>query len=285
MRGNLELIRRPFHVSLGAERLMVQCHLTADCQRFKMGYDLTVLKGHVRLAEAEILIRELLEFAAQMELEVIPVNWMVSGIIPDHNRLLLEIFEEEKGEADHFVSRPVIKKTTERGKELPWYAIDREHVQGLVFCHHYEEWILTWNVSRGGLLGQYCQLPGRPVERFFDQRQAVAPKSLLASLDDFINSNPVEIDGEISEGHINIHCPWRRSDAAAACDAVKLLARHSDGLEARDDMGVWPDKEFTKWVNFANKWAQAVGGSPVHPDPTDDLLSGERDQGESDDKD
>ena len=32
-----------------------------------MGYDLTVAKGSVRLPEAADLIRELLEFAAQME--------------------------------------------------------------------------------------------------------------------------------------------------------------------------------------------------------------------------
>lgn len=235
-----------------------------------MGYDLKVTKGSVRLAEAPILIRELIEFAAQMELEVIPVNWMVSGIIPDHNRLLLEIFGE-KAETHYLVSRPVIKKTAERGKELPWSAIDHEHVQGIVLCHHYEEWILGWNVSRGGLLGRYSQLPGRPVERLFDQGLAVAPKSLLASLDSFINSKPVEIGGEISEDHINIHCPWRRSDAAAACDVVKLLSRHSDGLEARDDMGVWPDKDFTKWVNFANKYADVLGTAPLHPDPTDNL--------------
>jgi hypothetical protein len=37
-----------------------------------MGYDLT--KGSIRLAEALILIRKVIEFAAQMELEVVPIN-------------------------------------------------------------------------------------------------------------------------------------------------------------------------------------------------------------------
>lgn len=235
-----------------------------------MGYDLKVTKGSVRLSEAPILIREMIEFAALMELEVIPVNWIVSGIIPDHNQLLLEIFGE-KAEAHYLVSRPVVKKTTEGGKELPWYSINQEHVQGIVFCHPYEEWILTWNVSRGGLLGGYYQIQGKAIERFFDHGQAVKPKSLLASLDNFINSKPIGIGGEIAEDHINIHCPWRRSDAAAACDVVKLLARHSDGLEARDDMGLWPAKDFTKWVNFANKYADVLGTAPLHPDPTDNL--------------
>ncbi len=235
-----------------------------------MGYDLTVTNGNVRVAEAQTLIRELIEFAAQMELQVIPINWMVSGRITDHKRLLLEIFGE-KAETRYLVSRPVIKKTTEKGNELPWYAIDREHVQGIVYCHHYEEWVLTWNVSRGGLLGQYCQLPGRHAERLFVRGRTVASKSLLAPLDKFINFKPVEIYGEISEDYINIHCPWRRSDAAAACDVVKLLSRHSDGLEACDDMGVWPDKDFTKWVNFVNKHANVLGTAPLHPDPTDNL--------------
>jgi len=236
-----------------------------------MGYDLSVTKGSVRLEEVRILIRKLLEFAAQMELEVVPVNWMISGIVSDHQQLLREIFGEKAQEAQPLVSRPIVKKTTESDKELLWYEIVREHVQGIVFCHHYEEWILTWNVSRGGLLGRYHQIPGRPAERFFDQGQAVKPRSLLASLDDFIHSMPVEIGGEIAEDHINIHCPWRRSDAAAACDVVKLLSCHSDGLEAHDDMGVWPDKNFTKWVNFATKYANVLGSRPLYPDPTDNL--------------
>jgi hypothetical protein len=251
-----------------------------------MGFDLTITNGSVRLAEAQNLIYELVEFAAQLELGVIPVNWMVSGIIPDHNRLLLEIFGEE-AEAHYLVSRPIIKKTNEHGKELPWYAIDREHVQGIVFCHHYEEWILTWNVSRGGLLGRYHQLSSRrPAwgESWFDPGKTIAPKDFLPSIGAFVESNPAEIGGEISEDHINIHCPWRRSDAAAACDVVKLLARHSDGLEARDDMGVWPDKDFSKWVNLTDKLAKCLGGRPTHPDPTDELQSGDRNQEKSDDK-
>jgi hypothetical protein len=241
-----------------------------------MGYDLMVTKGNVRLAEVPALIHELLEFAAQMELEVIPVNWMVSGIIPAHDRWLREIFGE-KAEAQPLVSRPVFKKTTEDGKELMWHAIDREHVQGIVFSHHYEQWVLTWNVTRGGLLGMYWQIDQavkRTTRTFFDPQEATSPTALLATSDDFMNSEPVDVRGEFSEDHINIHCPWRRSDAAAACDVVKLLSRHCDDVEARDSMGVWPDKDFTKWVNLANKYAQAFGTQPVHPDITDDLPRG-----------
>ena len=223
------------------------------------------------MAEAHTLIRELIEFAAQMELEVIPVNWMVSGHISDHQQLLREIFGETAEEAKSLVAREVVKKTVEHGKDVLWYAINRELVQGVVFCHHYEDWILTWNVSRGGLLGRYYHLPGQPGNRLFDWNEAVAPSSLLSSLDDFLKSEPVEVGGEISEDHINIHCPWRRSDAVAACDVVKLLARHSDNLEARDDMGVWPNKDFTKWVNLAAKFSETLGTNPLHPDPTDNL--------------
>ena len=253
-----------------------------------MGYDLKVTKGSVRLAEAPILIRELLEFAAQMELEVIPVNWMVTGIVPNQNRLLREIFGEKAEEAQPLVSRSVLKATAEDGKGLLWHKIDREHIQGIVFCHHYEEWILTWNASRGGLLGCYHQLPERRPdwgESWFDPGNAIAPKDFLPSIGDFVESNPVEIGGEMSEDHIKIHCPWRRSDAAAACDVVKLLSRHSDNFQARDDMGVWPDKDFTKWVNLANKYAQTLGTCPTHPDALDELLSGDRSQEKSGDKD
>ena len=163
----------------------------------------------------------------------------------------------------------MIKTTTEGGKQLPWFAIDREHIQGVVFCHHYEAWILTWNVSREGLLAKYWLPP-----KGFDKEKSVSPKVVLASLDDLFNSPPTEMRGEFSESEIHIHCPWRRSDAAAACDVVQLLSRHCDNLEAQDDMGVWPNKDFTKWVNFANKYSQALGGKPLHPDITDDLRSG-----------
>jgi hypothetical protein len=206
-------------------------------------------------------------------------------MVPDHQQLLREIFGEKADEAQPMVLRTVGRKAAEGGKELLWYEINQEHVQGVVFCHHYEEWILTWNVSRGGLLGRYYRIPRRPVKRCFNQRQAVAPKHFLSSLDDFMKSMPVEVGGEISEDRINIHCPWRRSDAAAACDVVTLLSRYSDGLEACDDMGVWPDKDFTKWVNFANKHTEVLGTAPLHPDPTDALESDERDLRKSDDKD
>lgn len=234
-----------------------------------MGYDFTVTKGSVRLAEAPGLTHELLEFAVQLEMEVIPVNWMISGIIPDHERMLRNMFGEP--EAEHLVSRPVIKRTGEVGQELPWYAIDREHVQGIVFCHHYEEWIFTWNVSRGGLLGRYFPIPSKPVDRFFDQGQTVAPKSLLASLDAFINSKPIELCGEISEDHINIHCPWRRNDVIAACDLLKSVSSHCDNFNVKDDYGIWPNKDFTKWKNLAGGYADLMGGKPAHPDIADEL--------------
>jgi hypothetical protein len=230
-----------------------------------------------RLEEAQVFIRELLEFAAQMEFEVIPVNWMVSGIIPNHNRLLREILGEEAEEAQPLVSRPIFKRTIEGGNEMLWYEIDHEHVQGVVLCRHYGEWILTWNVTRGGLLGGYCQVAERETRTLFDPQEATSPRSLLSTIGDFVNSAPVEVRGEFGETHINIHCPWRRSDAAAACDVVELLLRHADGLEARDDMGVWPDKDFTKWVNFAHKYAGVLGTAPLHPDPADALESGEQD--------
>ena len=236
-----------------------------------MGFDLTVTKGNVRLAEAHTLVRELLEFAAQMELEVIPVNWIVSGLVPDHCGLLRRILGKNADVAQPLVSRNVVKKTVKHGKGLLRYEINQEHVQGIVFYHHYEEWILTWNVTREGLLGRYCQITNAETEMLFARKEAAPAKSLLPTICDFINLPPIEVNGEFWEDHINIHCPWRRSDAAAACDVVKLLARHSDGLEARDDLGVWPDKDFTKWVNFANKYAELLGTAPLHPDPTDNL--------------
>lgn len=185
-----------------------------------MGYDLTVTRGNVRLAESQILIRELLEFAAQMELEVIPVNWMVTGLVPDHCGMLRRIFGENAAVAQPLVSRKLIKKTVKHGKGLLRYEINQEHVQGIVLYHHYEEWILTWNVTRCGLLGRYCQAARAIAETFFDPKEAVPAKSLFPTICDFVNLPPIEVHGEFGEDPIYIHCPWRRSDAAAACDVV-----------------------------------------------------------------
>jgi hypothetical protein len=196
---------------------------------------------------------------------------MVSGNIAGRCQLWNEILGGNALEMKPLVVREVVKKTVEHGHELGWYDIEREHIQGVIFFHHYEEWILTWNMSRSGLLGRYHHVVERATRTFFDPREAIAPRSLLSRISDFVNSEPVEVSGEFGEDQINIHCPWRRSDVAAACDAVNLLARHADELEACDDMGVWPNKDFTKWVNFANKSADVLGTTPLHPDPTDNL--------------
>jgi len=242
-----------------------------------MGFDLTITKGNLRLSETRMAIRELIEFAMQMELEVIPVNWMVTGIIHDMPEKLREIFGEAGGQTTKpLVGRPIAKITEECGSKQRWFSIEGEHIQGIIFYHHYEEWILTWNVSRGGLLGSYW-LIRRGAPRLFDQEQAISPKALLEKLDDFINSTPTEVQGEFSEEQIRIHCPWRRSDVAAACDLMKMLAHHCNDFSAQDDFGVWPDKDFTKWSNFADKYAKSIGSEPVHPDGFNELRYNESD--------
>jgi hypothetical protein len=245
-----------------------------------MGFDLTITKGSLRLSEARMVIRELIEFATQMELEIIPVNWMVSGMIADMPDVFREMRSDYPDFAEPLVSRPIVKVTEMQGSKQRWFSIENEHVQGLVFCHHYEEWILTWNVSRGGILGKYYHVLENPTptRSFFDPQQAISPKQLLPTIDDFLNLEPIEVHGEFGEDHLGIHCPWRQSDAAAACDVVKLLARHSDGLEARDDMGIWPNKDFTKWRNSAEKYAKMLGGEPMHPDALNELRSNDLDQ-------
>ena len=253
-----------------------------------VGYDFVIRRGNVRLAEVPSLVGDLLRFAAQIELEVIPVNWVVSGTIPDYSRLLRALFEEGEAEGDLLVSRPVVTKTTENGRELLWHAIEREHIQGLVFCHHYEQWVLTWNVSRGGLLGRYWR-SNEPVKlergEFFDSKGATQPDALLESVGEFVSSGPVEVRGEFSEDHIGIHCPWRRSDVAAACDVIRLISNRSDDFEAHDDYGVWPDKDFSKWRNLAGGYAETLGASPVHPDPMDLLDVEDKEPPRPDDRD
>ena len=276
-------------VSLGCSRCCSRCLprsvVWGQASR-PMGYDFVIRKGNIRLPEATALMGESLRFAERLELEVIPVNWVVSGTIPDYSRLLRPVFGDADG--DLLVSRPVVRKTTEKDRELLWYAIEREHIQGLILCHHYEQWVLTWNVSRGGVLGRYWQSTG-PVmlERgeFFDSNEATQPGALLESVGEFANSRPVEVRGEFCEDHIRIHCPWRRSDMAAACDLIRLISNHSDNLEAHDDYGVWPGKDFSKCRNLAGGYAETLGASPVHPDPVDLLDVKDKEPPQSDDKD
>ena len=253
-----------------------------------MGYDFVIRKGNIRLPEATVLMGESLRLAERLELEVIPVNWVVSGTIPDYSRLLRPLFGEGEAEGDVLVSRPAVMKTTENGRELLWYGIEREHIQGLVLCHHYGQWVLTWNASRGGLLGRYWQSNG-PVElkrgEFIDSKGTTQPGALLESVGELVNSRPVEVRGEFCEDHIGIHCPWRRSDVAAACDVIRLISNHSDGFEAHDDCGVWPDKDFSKWRNPASGYAETLGAGLVHPDPIDLLDVKDKESPQPEDRD
>ena len=224
------------------------------------------------MAEAQILIRELLEFAAELELAVIPINWLCTGTV-DNSRLLLNALFGESTPV-YFISRLKINPITNTLE-----ISEMEHIQGVVFCHPYADWVITWNALNGGMLGSFYRLgsdvppdPHGNPNVYFDRTKAVSPKMLLSTYDDFINAEPIKIFGCFSDnGSINIECPWRRSDAATLVDLAKLLSRHCDGIKVYEDMGIWPDKDFTKWVNRGNKWAFVPGATPVYPDPTDEL--------------
>lgn len=243
-----------------------------------MSYDYFITKGSIRLAEAPVLVSKLLRFAMHMELEVIPVNWLVSGAIVD----LLALAWLKCGDAEslqerancRLVSRPVGGETNSQGLGYA-YGIENEHVQGIVFCHPYAQWVFTWNVSRGGLLAEYYQYDFSmklEYNEFFDPRGATQAGALLERIDEVMNAKPVEVRSSFSEEQISILCPWRRSDVAAACDLLGLVAYHSDNFEANDHYGVWPNKDFSRWRNLAGEYAEGLGGSPAHPDPMD-LLS------------
>ncbi len=238
-----------------------------------MGFDITVTNGRLRSTEAPAVFRELLEFAVQMELDAVPINWIASGEIPDYHGLSQTFCKQQ--ELAHPISRSVVRSTYVHSHKLHWFEINREHVQGLILCHYYENWILTWNVSRGGLLAAYSLLSilASPA---FGRTSAVSPVVLLSSLNAFMTSKPIEVHGQFAEDLIHVHCPWRRSDAAAACDALGILARHCDDFTVQDDLGVWPAKDFSKWMNLAAKYAKELGTAPVHPDPGDQLRSDDR---------
>jgi hypothetical protein len=103
-----------------------------------MGVDFFVEKGNVRLTEAETLVRELLQLAAELELDVIPVNWIVSGEVYNGVEMLDELLGYTAKE--HWVPRPVVRIHTVTDKSgspitLRRYGIEQELIQGVVFCH------------------------------------------------------------------------------------------------------------------------------------------------------
>jgi len=251
-----------------------------------MGYDFTVTKGNVRLAEAHTLIRELLELAWQLELPVIPVNWLVSDTYRSGitSKQFMAMFFGEPP-----IDEPLAAPTAVTGRAAGGGELTPALIQGVVFAKSYRLWHLTWNVSRGGSLGEFHQVSGCLPGESYDPMiwgpsrawDVVCPRTLLTPIGDPWIRKPAEINGKFEEDcEITLRCPWRRWDAAAACDVLNLLSRHCDDFEVEEEgFGIWPNKDFTRWINFASKWAAFSGFTPVHPDPTEQLPPGGEKQG------
>ena len=233
-----------------------------------MGYDFIVKSGRLRLAERDEFVRELLSLAAQLELDVTPFNWIVRG----------EVFQMHskrpcvEGIHGPLVTRPVLRRdeTSEHWDEF-WERIDGEHIQGLVLCHPYEDWLISWNVTRDGLLaGMDLRGPDGAGLRKLGEN----PTGLLARSDVLFEEPAVPMEGEFWERHIGIQTPWRRSDAVAACDIFSLLARYSEDFGLWDEWNIWPEMDFSKWENYSASWAAAFASvgldcEEAHPDVED----------------
>ena len=209
--------------------------------RFRIGLDFTVKRGSLRQGESRLLIAELLSFAKQLEMEVSPINMLLTGMISEtnlHERLGLP-------PVPPLLDRPLADTNTSEGVVTRLFPINQAHVQGVILCHAYEDWCLTWNLNHDGLLADYG------LTHAIEGMEPIAPQAVLSSMEEFFQSTPVEVHGEFSEVQINIHCPWRRSDAAAACDALKIVSRHCFDFIVEDECRVWPDKDFARWDNLA----------------------------------
>ncbi len=223
-----------------------------------MGFDISIKKGRVRVEEIPNLMRDLLRFAVALDLDVIPIDWMATGSISDEAEgQLRKIFGEAPVTPDDL---HVVRRMT--GKGL--FEIEREHMQGLAICHPYEEWILTWNVTRGGLLAKYTseykEIPDQNERVWFKEDRKRSPQELLDSFDEFIQCPPTLMTGLFCENEVHIHCPWNRNQALNALEAFKILNRHSDGMEVYDGLGVWPNGDFSKAEKFFGKWQEKLGG-------------------------
>ncbi len=213
-----------------------------------MGYDFLITSGRVREAETPSLLRELYQFASLLELKPLPVNWLLTGVIRDES-LPPEVQALLPTRSWPFRSGPV----------------HDERIQGVLIPHPYSTWQVLWNQNRDGLL--VCYAAPRPL----DDLTPMFSNTPDGSFEEFFHLPPTDMQCEISECPIGLHCPWRRGDVAAACDLLTILSRHCDDFCVDDDYGIWPNKDFSKWENPLEGYREILGGEAVHPDAADEL--------------
>lgn len=237
-----------------------------------MSYDFCITRGRVRVAEAPLLIAELLQFASRKSFAVSPINFVFTGLggsSTPEEALLCEIFDEvPAGGEEPLAGRKVLKKVDGKGQEESFAILEREHIQGFIFHTTYEPWTVTWNLSHNGLIAGYgIRGDGSEPPALFVGEHPVRPEGILEQLDRFNQEAPVELHGRIDEYLLKaISCPWRRTEVAEAVEMLRILASYSDGFEVQDDQGLWPDPNFKTWNNLAAKYGRVLGIRPVHRD-------------------
>ncbi len=235
-----------------------------------MGYDFS-FSGSVLCGHEAKLCDELIRFGRSIDLDVVAVNLDLTGTIGGYD--LLDF-------GDDCISNTPIKRQwrvtecVEGVMQLRASSVEAEVVQGIVFLHHYEEWIITWNVTQYGRLARYHikRDPQGAVQHYkdllplLDRSRGCWRESILPAL-------PVAY---AYEDGCNIHVPWRSSDVEQAVQALRIVQAHcAADFQVADHDGVWTSG-IGSWRNLVGAYTaifEDCGGRPVHPDPNEILGS------------
>jgi hypothetical protein len=236
-----------------------------------VGYDF-IFGGSVLRGRETLLLSELARFGRSIDLDVIPVHFELTGTI--------ERFDMMDGDTPKEFDSPIQRdwNVIEYPVDIILHqkvAVQREIVQGIGLLHHYECWLIAWNLSHGGRLANYH--PKQTSGNLGNDLQEIFP--LVGKQDQVAipSAVPVSIMWEMC---CTLGVPWRRSDVQLAVDLLRIVQRHCrDDFFVFDDYGVWAEG-IHRWRNLAGTYAEQLGGTTAHPDPAELLREDPDEPGE-----
>ncbi len=202
-------------------------------------------------------------------MEVVPVHWVLTEKVSSFRMRFPD--EAEWVPNRHPIRREwrVAKQDGSENLQCQWLesAVEKETVQGVVFLHPYEDWVITWNTTLHGRLARYS-MPEKS-DRLF-QCQTFLESDERGSFNPPFQEFPSPLFlPRVNEGECNIHLPWRKSDAMIAFEMLRQVQRYCQpDFCVEDEFEIWT-KGPENWRNPLSSWTRKLDGTPAHPDPHD----------------
>lgn len=89
---------------------------------------------------------------------------------------------------------------------------------------------------------------------------------VLDQFDEIFSCPPQPLPGYFSAGSPHIHTPWRKEEVIFACDLLDVIGGNSENFLLEDDFKVWPERDFSRWENFARSWGFYLGARETYPE-------------------